>query len=293
MFSGMFSGMITATVTPFHQNKEIDYAAYREHIAWLLSENVDGIVCFGTTGEAPTLTLAEKVTLLKETLAIAKGKVPVIAGTGSYNTQESVELTKTVMALGADGCLVVTPYYNRPSPAGCWAHFNEVAKVGLPMIVYHHPERTTIKHTAQFLAQIAEIPNVAGIKEGPGDPALVAEFCRLSSKPIFSGTDGLTLPCMAVGAKGVISAVGNVIPREWKQMVSAFAAGDPKEAYAIFSRNYDICQALFLENNPQCVKYALSLMNKCLPDLRLPLVEPTEASKQKLQEVIKSVFVAI
>jgi 4-hydroxy-tetrahydrodipicolinate synthase len=280
----MFKGMIVALVTPFTEQQEVDYKALEKLVERLVEAKVDGIVCYGTTGEAPTLTEEEKREILTRTVCIAKGKVPILAGTGSYNTKESLRQTIEAKELGADGALIVVPYYNRPTPQGCIAHFQELAKADFPMIVYPHPARTGIHLSAKTLAEICEIPQVVAVKEGPGNVELVLDLCRLTSKPVLSGDDEMTIPVMSVGGAGIISVIGNLIPKEWKRCVDTYASGDPKKALEICRTYLSLCKSLFLETNPQGIKYALSLMGFCLPHLRLPMIEPQEATKKQIAQ---------
>ncbi len=285
----MFTGMIVALITPFTKSGEIDFEALREHVSWMVEEKVDGIAVCGTTGEAPTMSEQEQIDVLNETLSIAKGRVPVIMGTGFNDTRKTFEMTVKAKEAGADGCLLIVPYYNRPTQEGCIEHFKEVAKAGLPMIVYTHPVRTGITLHVKTLAQIAEIPNVAAIKEGNADVELTMELARITSKPILSGVDGMTIPLMAGGGKGVISVLGNIIPSQWTQFVAHISAEEYQAARAIFDRYFHLCNAMFLETNPQCIKYALSLMGKCSPHLRLPMMEPREETKKQIREAMSRV----
>ncbi len=285
----MFQGSIVALVTPFLENGAFDESAFRELVAWQVEEGTDAIVICGTTGEAPTLSQEEQLLTFQIAVEVAKGRTPILAGTGSYDTREAVRMTQEAKDLGVDGCLVVVPYYNRPTAEGCVAHFQEVAQVGLPLIVYHHPARTGLKLSAKTLAEISHIPGVVGIKEGPGDVDLVMELTRLTKIPVFSGDDLMTIPVMSLGGAGSISVVGNLIPRAWKELTSHCAQGNFKEALEIFQRYYPLCRALFAEVNPQCVKYALSLLGKCEPHLRLPLLQPREETKQQIRLAMESI----
>jgi len=279
--------MIVALVTPFTEQQEVDYEALEKQIRRLVEADVDGIVCYGTTGEAPTLTDEEKRKILKCAVNQAKGKVPILAGTGSYNTKDSLEQTFEAKEMGADGALVIVPYYNRPTPQGCVAHFQELAKADFPLVVYNHPTRTGIHLTAKTLAEICEIPQVVGVKEGPGNVDLTMELCCLTSKAVLSGDDAMTIPVMSVGGAGIISVIGNLIPKEWKKCVSAYASGDAKLALELCRTYLPLCKSLFLEINPQGVKFALSLMGLCHPSLRLPLIEPQESTKKKIVQAME------
>ncbi len=281
----MFRGSIVALITPFTQDNAVDYPCLKKLIEWHIQEGTDGIVLCGTTGESPTLNSEELLKIVETGVASANGRIPIIAGTGSYSTARTVEVTRKVKEIGADGALVIVPYYNRPSPEGCFLHYQEIDRVGLPMIIYHHPGRTGVKLSAATLKTISSLETVVGIKEASGDMNLSMELLQNGSKPILSGDDSLTIPVMASGGTGVISVVANLIPKEWKMLTELIASGLLSEALVLFKRYYPICKAMGLETNPQCVKYALSLMGKCSPAMRLPLIEPQESTKQHIRSV--------
>lgn len=282
----MFRGSIVAVVTPFTSDGEVDYSSFKHLIDWHAVEGTDAIVCCGTTGEAPTLTSEEQYNIFKIAIDVSNKRVPIIAGTGTYDTRKTVETTAHAKALGADGCLVVVPYYSRPTPEGCIAHYTEVSKVGLPMIVYHHPIRTGIKLSAQVLAEIARLPTVVAIKEASGGLELTQEIKQIIDIPIFSSDDTLTYAMLELGAAGGISIVANVIPRAWKEMIQSFHQGNCEKAKEIYTRYNSLFQSLVLETNPQCVKYALSLLGKCLPHMRLPLLQPRDANKLAILQAL-------
>jgi 4-hydroxy-tetrahydrodipicolinate synthase len=269
-------GSIVALVTPFQESGEIDWAALENLIGWHVEQGSDGIVLCGTTGEAPTLTVEERLEIFRVGVRVAKGKVPLIAGTGTYSTRQTVLATEAAQKIGVDAALVVVPYYSRPTPEGCFAHYQEVSKVGLPFLIYHHPGRTGVKLSVESLAQIGSLPHVAGIKEASGTLEITEELKSQVSVPIFSGDDLLTLPLMERGAVGVISIVANLIPKEWKKGVGT----------ADQARYENICRALVLETNPQCVKYALSLLGKCGPYMRLPLVQPRPETREAIEAAL-------
>lgn len=289
----MFKGMIVATVTPMGADGEVDFNAYERHVEWLVQEGVDGIVCFGTTGEAPTLSDEEKEKLLRLTVAICKGTVPIIAGTGCYDTRATCAATKEAMQLGADGALIIVPYYNRPTPQGCIAHFQAIAKIGLPLIPYHHPARTGVRLSADTLVEICEIPEVVAVKEGPGDVDLTMELARRTTKTILTGDDLTVVPCMSVGAKGVISVMGNLIPTIWKSIVDLYAAGKSEEALDLYRQYIPLTRAVFVETNPIGAKYAMSVLGKCTPHLRLPLMEPTQQNKLLIEEMLNATILRV
>jgi 4-hydroxy-tetrahydrodipicolinate synthase len=276
----MLKGSICSLITPFTDQGEVDLQAYKDHVAWQAEES-DAVVCMGTTGEAPTLTHEEQREIFKITVDVVNGKVPVIAGTGTYCTAETVRLTEEAKRLGADGCLVVVPYYNRPTPEGCFAHFAAVSKAGLPTIVYHHPGRTGVKLSPQILAQICTLPNILGVKETSGTTEITQELVKLTHVPIYSGDDNLALPMLKAGAKGIISIVANCIPSVWRKVIAA----QDEQGYKEIA---DLVEAMVLEVNPQCVKYALNLMGKCRAHMRLPLVEPRPDTKRKILEAVKA-----
>lgn len=282
----MFRGSIAAVITPFTLQGEVDYPAFKNLIDWHTEEGTDAIVVCGTTGEAPTLTSEEQYQVFKIAIDVSNKRVPIIAGTGTYNTRTTIETTACAKALGADACLVVVPYYNKPTPEGCIAHYTEISKVGLPMIVYHHPGRTGIKLSAEVLAQISRLPSVVAIKEASGGLELMQEIQQLSDIPIFSSDDSLTYPMLELGGAGGISVVANMIPRAWKKMIHSFFQGNRAYAKELDTFYTPLYQSLVLENNPQCVKYALSLLGKCTPHLRLPLVEPRETTKLAILQAL-------
>ena len=285
----MFGGTIVALATPFNEQDQVDYCTLRELIEWHIASGTDGIVLCGTTGEAPTLCDEEQMTIFKEGVIDSKGRIPIIAGTGTYHTHHCVEKTRLAKKAGVDGALIIVPYYNRPTPEGCFQHFQAISKVDLPMIVYHHPGRTGVKLAVKDLLRIAEIPNIAAIKESTGDLDYAIELIHHTSVPVMTGDDGLVLPFMAVGGAGVISVVANIIPGEWKQLTTLLANDQFKEARDLFNRFFPLVKSMFLETNPQCIKYAMGTLGKCFSKMRLPMIEPQESSKQRIvNELIKA-----
>ncbi len=282
----MFKGSIVAIVTPFTQEGEVDFAAFKELVDWHAEQGTNAIVCCGTTGEAPTLSSEEQLQIFRMALDVSKKRVPIIAGTGTYDTRKTVEKTRKAKELGADGCLVVVPYYSRPTPEGCIAHFVEVSKVGLPMIVYHHPGRTGVRLSAEVLAEIAKLSSVVAIKDCSGGLELIQEIQQISDIPIFSGDDPLTLSMMELGAVGGISVVANVIPKAWSEMIQSFLQGNKERARELNALYTPLFRAMELETNPQCIKYAVSLLGKCKPYLRLPLLEPRKANKLTILQAL-------
>jgi len=280
----MFKGSIVALITPFDETGKIDFFALKGLLHWHLEEGTDGLVLCGTTGEGSALSKEEKLLIFQMAREIAGGKIPLIASTGNNVTHESVFLTQEAKKMGLDGCLTIVPYYSKPTPEGCFQHFAEISKVGLPMIVYHHPGRTGIKLQAKELKRICEIHSVIGIKDATGDLNLAMEL--IDTVPLFSGDDLLALPQFSIGFTGSITITGNVIPKEWKVFVDLALKGDFLAARKAFSSLYDLCQSLVLETNPQCVKYAVSLLEKCQPYMRLPLIPPKEENQSRIQEIL-------
>jgi 4-hydroxy-tetrahydrodipicolinate synthase len=282
----MFKGSIVAIVTPFTQEGEVDDRAFKELIDWHAEQGTDAIVCCGTTGEAPTLSSEEQQHIFKTALDVSKKRVPIIAGTGTYDTRKTVERTRKAKELGVAGCLVVVPYYSRPTPEGCIAHYAEVSKVGLPIIVYHHPGRTGVSLSAEALAEVAKLSSVVAIKEASGGLELIQEIQQISEIPIFSGDDTLTFAMMELGAVGGISIVANVIPKAWSEMIQSFLQGNKERARELNAQYAPLFQAMVMETNPQCIKYAVSLLGKCKPCLRLPLLEPRKTNKLKILQAL-------
>ena len=280
----MLRGSIVALITPFDERGKIDIPALEKLIHWHLESGTDGLVLCGSTGEGSALSKEEKLLVFQTAKKIAGGKIPLIAATGTNVTEESVLLTGEVKKIGMDACLVIVPYYSRPTPEGCLLHFAEIAKVGLPMLVYHHPGRTGIKLDAEELSPICKLPGVIGVKDATGDLNLAMQLVK--EIPLFSGDDTLALAQFSLGFTGSISIVGNVIPKEWKAFVDLALKGDFIEARKAFFALHDLCLAMVLETNPQCVKYAVSLLDRCRPKMRLPLIEPSEENQRKVKEKV-------
>jgi 4-hydroxy-tetrahydrodipicolinate synthase len=283
-------GSIVALVTPFTEEGRVDKHAFCLLIERQIEAGTDAIVICGTTGETPTLSDEEQSELLLEGIQIAEGRVPIIAGTGSYSTADTIEKTRFAKQAGAAACLVISPYYNRPTPVGIYKHIEAVAAVGLPIIFYHNPVRTGSRLSASDLLHLLSMDGVIALKESSGEIDLFLQLVHYSQKPILTGDDLHTLSFMAVGAKGIISVIANVIPKEWKEMVGLCLRGDFLAAREIFYRFYPLCKSMTLETNPQCVKFALGLMGLCRSEMRLPLVEPTEANQEKIRDAMLALF---
>ncbi len=285
----MFKGTLAALTTPFDEQNGIDFHTFRTLLEWHIESGTDAVVLCGTTGEAPTLSDEEQISIFQEGVRISRGRIPIIAGTGTYNTHHCVEMTRTAKKIGVDAALVVVPYYSRPTPEGCFQHFQAIADVGLPIIVYHHPGRAGIKLPVKALLRIAELPNVVAIKESTADLDYAIEVIQQARVPVLTGDDTLTLPTIAIGGVGVVSVVANLIPREWKQLTSYLLNEQWKEGRDLFNRFFPLVKAMFLETNPQCVKYAMGVLGTCSSRLRLPLIEPQESTQRHIElELMKS-----
>lgn len=284
-----FHGTWTALVTPFRDG-EIDEDALRALIAEQVAAGVDGIVPCGSTGESATLSHEEHERVIRLAIEEAKGRVKVMAGTGSNNTREACRLTRAAMDAGADGALLISPYYNKPTQAGHVEHYKAVAAAApeLPLVLYNIPGRTGMNMAPETIARLAEVKNIVGVKEASGSVDQWLAIARLCGPDfaLLSGDDGATLPIMALGGHGVISVITNVIPARFKAMVDAAAAGDFATARAIQLDVLPLMQSLFLEVNPIPVKAALAMMGKIRNELRLPLTPMTEAPQARLHAVL-------
>jgi 4-hydroxy-tetrahydrodipicolinate synthase len=284
----MFRGSIVAIVTPF-KDGEIDVPRLKELIEFQIANGTDGIVPCGTTGESATLTHEEHHRVIDLTIEVVNGRIPVIAGTGSNSTAESIGLTKHAKAAGADGALLITPYYNRPTQRGLVAHFRAVADaVEIPMIIYNVPARTGVNMLPDSIAELSHIPHIVGVKEASGSLQQITELITLCGDKlnVLSGDDFIVMPILSVGGKGVISVVANAAPRLMADLVDAFDGGDFMRASQIQRDIFPLCQAMFLETNPIPVKTALALMGKIEEGLRLPLVGMSEGNLKKLKEIL-------
>lgn len=271
----MFEGLSVAMVTPF-QGEDVDWNAVDRLVDYLVGGGVHGIIPSGTTGEGPTLTEAERQQLFERVVSRANGKAFVLAGTGSNNTRKVLETTRMAKAAGADGALVVCPYYNRPSQQGLIAHFRQIAdEGGLPVCLYNVPGRTGVRLEVESIRQLATHPAITAIKEACGSLDMVTEICRDTDLTVLSGDDTLTLPMLAVGATGVVSVLGNVTPRPLRKMLDAWSAGDVRTARALHQGLFEFTRVLFAESNPMPVKRALAQLGLIEEQLRLPLVPVT------------------
>ncbi|MBE3085600.1 MAG: 4-hydroxy-tetrahydrodipicolinate synthase [Bacteroidetes bacterium] len=284
----MFKGAMVAIVTPF-KNGQVDEKALRELIEFQIANGTDGIVPCGTTGESATLSHEEHDRVIEITIDAVKKRVPVIAGTGSNSTAEALRLTKHAYEAGADGALIVCPYYNRPTQEGLYQHFKTIAEsVPIPLIPYNIPSRTGVNLMPEMVAKLAKIKNIVGIKEASGSIKQMSDVINLCGDDfaVLSGDDIFTLPLMVMGGAGVISVISNVAPADMAGLVDAFAAGDMVRAKALHHKMSELIDALFIEVNPIPVKAALALMGKIKYEYRLPLCKMAEANFEKLKRVM-------
>lgn len=284
----MFKGSIVAIVTPF-KNGKIDEKALGNLIEWHIAEGTNGIVPCGTTGESATLDYDEHYRVIEITINVTNGRVPVIAGTGANSTDETIMMTRKAEEMGADGVLIVTPYYNKPTQEGLYRHYKKVAEtVDIPVVLYNVPSRTGVNLLPQTVARLAEIKNIIGIKEATGDMKQVSEIMRLCGDRItvLSGDDFTTLTLLALGGKGTISVSANVAPRDVSAMCSEWEKGNIHEARKLHFKLEPLNQAMFIETNPIPVKTALSMMGKIQEEFRLPLCQMSDANKEKLRKTL-------
>jgi 4-hydroxy-tetrahydrodipicolinate synthase len=286
----MFHGAIVATVTPF-KNGKVDFPTLRKLINRQIEGGIDGIVPCGTTGESATLSYDEHKKVIEETVKAVKKRVPVIAGTGSNNTEEAIMLTKHAKKVGVDGALVITPYYNKPTQEGLFRHFKEVAGAArIPIILYNVPSRTGVSILPETVARLAKDKYIVGIKEASGDLNQVCEIIRRtpSSFSVLSGDDFLFYPMLCVGGKGIISVTANVVPGEMAGIYDAFANGDMGRARKIHYRLMPLYECLFIETNPIPVNTALGILRLIKPEVRLPLTPISTSGKKAVATVLKA-----
>jgi 4-hydroxy-tetrahydrodipicolinate synthase len=284
-----FEGAYTALVTPFDRQGNLDEEGLRRLVRFQIEEGIDGLVPVGTTGECATLSYEEHERVIEIVVEEAKGRVPVIAGTGSNSTREALMLTRFAKEAKADAALLVVPYYNRPTQEGMYRHFRELAeKVDLPQILYNIPSRTGVNLLPQTVARLAEVKNIVGIKEAStvDQVSEIIELTRGKDFVVFSGNDNQTLPILSLGGVGVISVASNVAPKLVAEMVRAFRRGDLEGARELHYRLSPLFKALFLETNPAPVKAALEMMSLPAGAPRLPLVEVSQQTREALRKVL-------
>lgn len=284
----MFTGAIVAIVTPF-KNGQVDEEKFRELIEFQISKGTSGIVPCGTTGESSTLSHEEHDHVIAVAIDAVKKRIPVIAGTGSNSTEEALRLTRHAYEAGADGALMVCPYYNRPTQEGLYQHYKFIAEnVPIPIIPYNIPGRTGVNMLPETVARLSKIKNIVGIKEASGSLKQMQDVINLcgSDFDVLSGDDYFTLPLLLIGGKGVISVISNIAPAEMADMIHAFEKGDMTRARQLHTRMVPMIDALFIETNPVPVKSALALMGKIEDGVRLPLCKMSDSNHEKLKKAM-------
>jgi len=285
----MFRGSIVAIVTPFRDG-QVDQSTLEKLVEMHVAAGTAGIVPCGTTGESATLSHQEHERVIECVVKKVDGRIPVIAGTGSNSTAEAIRLTKFAEKAGADGALLIAPYYNRPSQEGLYRHFMAIADaVSIPLVLYNIPSRTGVNIELETFKRLAEHDNIVAVKEASGKLDLSAQILRETDLVVLSGDDSLTLPLLALGGAGVISVAANVVPRSMADLVDFFAEGNLPEARKVFYKLFPLFKALFVEVNPVPVKHALGRAGVMSPEVRLPLAPLTEASARKLEKVLDEV----
>jgi len=286
----MVRGSMVAIITPFNEDLSINYPKLEELLHWHVQEGTAGIIILGTTGEASTLSQEEKLTVFEFTVKVIAGRIPVIAGTGSNNTLQTIAFSKQVDALGVDGFLIVTPYYNKANNKGFITHYTMIADaVSKPVIIYNVPSRTGVMLPASVVASLSTHPNIVGIKEASGDLSYVALVASLCPRDflIYSGNDDIVLPVLALGGAGVISVAANVIPREFATMVKLYLEGKTKEALDLQLHYLEYINNLFIETNPIPVKEYMNQLQMNVGLYRLPLCEMEESNKTIVKNMIQ------
>ncbi|MFD1848545.1 4-hydroxy-tetrahydrodipicolinate synthase [Oceanobacillus bengalensis] len=284
-----FGKVITAMVTPFDQHGEMDMERTRGLVNYLIANGSDALVVAGTTGESPTLSHDEKIRLFKAVLETVDGRVPVIAGTGSNNTRESLQLTKEAEAIGVDGVMLVTPYYNKPSQEGMYQHFKTIAEsTSLPVMLYNIPGRSVVNMLPETIIRLSQLENIVSVKEASGDLDAFAEIISKTPEDfsVYSGDDSLALPMLAIGGAGIVSVSSHIIGNEMQEMVGHFFSGNVTHAAEIHRHLLPIMKELFKAPNPTPVKEALNRFGVPVGSVRLPLIPLTDAERTSLYDLL-------
>lgn len=288
----IFKGSIVALITPFRKNGSVDHGLVRELVEWHIASGTSAIVPCATTGESPTLSHDEHDEVIATVVKAVNKRIPVLAGCGSNCTEESLRLIRHAESVGADGALVITPYYNKPTQEGLVAHYEELASAtSMPLVIYNVPGRTGVNLKPATAARLAKIENIVGIKEASGDIDQASEIMNLCDLDVLSGEDALNFPLMAIGAVGVISVVANVVPELTAQLAAAALRGDMEEGRRLHKLLFPLSRALFAETNPCPVKAAMAMLGKCENVLRLPLVPVRKETEDLLRAVLKTMGV--
>ncbi|KYO67263.1 4-hydroxy-tetrahydrodipicolinate synthase [Thermovenabulum gondwanense] len=285
-----FGKVITAAVTPFDDELKVDYDAFQKLIDYLIENGSDSIVVSGTTGESPTLTDEEKLKLYRAAVEVSGQRAKIIAGTGSNNTEKSIELSIKAQELGVDGLLLVAPYYNKPTQEGLYRHFKMIAEsVKIPCMLYNVPGRTSVNIEPETVARLSEVKNIVALKDAGGNLDKTSLTKILAPKiDIYSGDDSMTLPMLSIGAKGVVSVASHIAGKEIKEMIESFERGELKKALDLHLKLFDLFKTLFIITNPIPVKEALNQMGIKVGGLRPPLCEADEKTKRAVSECLKA-----
>ena len=286
----MFTGSLVAIVTPMFEDGSIDYDSYRHLIEWHIAQGTQGIVAVGTTGESPTVSVQEHCELIKVAVQTAKHRIPIIAGAGGNSTREAVELTEYAKSVGADACLSVVPYYNKPTQEGLYQHFKTIAeKVNIPIILYDVPGRTIVSLSVDTILRLSKVPGIVGIKDASSDLPKHIELtmCLSQNFSLLSGNDDTALAYVLLGGHGVISVTANIAPHAMSAMITAARQGKLEDARTLNRQLMPLHSKLFVEPNPIAVKWALHKMNKISSGIRLPLVPLSKANEPIVQQALK------
>jgi 4-hydroxy-tetrahydrodipicolinate synthase len=284
-----FRGALTALITPFDDKDKIDEEGLRENVRFQIEQGIHGLVPVGTTGECATLSYEEHERVIDIVIDETKGKVPVVAGTGSNSTKEAITLTKYAKDAGADGALLVAPYYNKPGQRGLYEHYKKIAEeVDIPQVIYNIPSRTGINVEAETIAKLSKIKNIIGVKEASGNLSQIMQIIKQTDEDfsLISGDDSLTFPILALGGVGVISVAANLVPDKVAKMVDAFLEGDIETSRNLHYELMPLFKVLFIETNPGPVKAAMELLGRAAGKPRLPLLEAHPETREKLREVL-------
>jgi 4-hydroxy-tetrahydrodipicolinate synthase len=281
-------GSFVALVTPYHKG-EVDLPKVRELVEFQIKNGTSGICPVATTGEGPVLTHDEKANIIKAVVEVARGKALVFPGTGTYSTKESIEYTRMARELGADGALIVTPYYNKPTQEGLYRHYKSIAEaVSIPIMLYNVPGRTGVSMAPETTARLGLIKNIVALKDASGNVEQVTQLRAISDIQILSGEDSLTFPILCLGGVGVVSVAANVIPKQVAEMTAAAVSNELTKARQIHDRYFELFKNLFIETNPIPVKIALKKMGLYNGELRLPMCEMSAANEEKLEKTLRS-----
>lgn len=289
-----FGRLVTAMITPFTRDGAIDWEQVSKLVEHLIQTGTDSLVVAGTTGESPTLQQEEKLELFRRVSRQVDGRIKVIAGTGSNNTEVSVQLTKEAEEAGVDGVMLVGPYYNKPSQEGLYRHFKRIAEsTSLPVMLYNVPGRTGMNISVDTMVRLTELDNVVAIKEASGDLSQVTELAsRVPDRvAVYSGDDKFLLPILSVGGVGVVSVASHLVGLQLKEMMEAFFAGDVRRAARLHQQYTPLFEGLFITANPVPVKYAMHLKGLCELTVRLPLVPPTEAEQRHIRDLLEKLHI--